>query len=118
MEILVPQRWTVRQVKQAEAKRDEFRPNRYTSGVANLDDMVACGQAVILCPDHTRKFSPVKARYRAHPDKKMRRVIGHCDVCKAYGLSFLFINEKHAFDEERKAQKFQRALEYGRIFNG
>lgn len=118
MEILVPQRYTVRQIKQAEARRDEFRPNRYTSGSANLDDMIATGRAVILCETHARKFSPEKAHYRAHPAKHLRRVIGMCDVCKENGLSFLFINGKDADDEERKVLKFKRALEYGHFYNG
>ena len=120
MEILVPQKYTVKQVKRAEAKRDEFKPSRYTSGCANVDDMVATGRAVILCETHSRKFSPEKARYRRHPDKAFFKGIrGACDWCKAQsGLAFLYLNERDAFEEERKAQKFQRALEYGRLITG
>ena len=118
MEILIPQKWTPKQVKRAELKRDEFRRNPYTSGSANLDNMIALNKAVILCPDHTRKFSPVKARYRAHPDKNLRRVISNCDVCKVFGLSNLFLNEKDAYEEQKKLEQFKRALEYGRIFAG
>lgn len=115
LEIIVPRQYTARQVKRAELKRDEFRPNPYTSGVANLDNMIALGKAVILCFDHSRKFSPAKAHYRAHPDKKLRRVIGNCDVCKQYGLSHLFLNEKDADEEQKKLERFNRALEYGAL---
>lgn len=118
LEIIVPQKYTVRQVKRAELKRDEFRPSRYTSGVANLDSMIALGKAVILCPDHSRKFSPKQAHYRAHPDKKLRRVIGNCDVCKDYGLSYLFLNEKDADEEQKKVELFNRAREYGSLYAG
>lgn len=115
MEILVPQKYTVRQIKRAELKRDEFRRNPYTSGSANLDNMIALNKAVILCPDHTRKFSPKAARYRAHPDAKMRRVLGNCDVCKEFGLSHLFLNERDADEEQKKVERFKRALEYGAL---
>ena len=118
MTILVPQKWTPRQVKQAEVRASEFRPGRYTSGCANLDDMIALSKAVILCDDHARKFSPKQARYRAHPDKRMRKVIGNCDVCKHFGLSFLFLNEKDAEEEQKKVERFKRACEYGTLFNG
>ena len=115
MEILVPQKYTVKQVKLAELKRDEFRPNPYTSGCANLDDMIVQGMAVILCPDHTRKFSPKAARYRAHPGKQFRRVIGNCDVCKQQGYSNLFLPEAQADEEQKKLERFKRALEYGAL---
>lgn len=115
MDILVPQKYTVRQVKQAELKRGEFRRNPYTSGSANLDNMIALNKAVILCLDHTRKFSPRQAHYRAHPDKNLRRVLGNCDVCKQFGLSNLFLNEKDADEEQKKLEKFKRAYEYGAL---
>ena len=118
MEILVPQKYTALEVKKADLKRSEFRRNPYTSGSANLDDMVALGKAVILCGGHARKFEPRKAHYRAHPDKNLRRVVGNCDICKMYGLSFLFLNEKDADEEHRKLEKFKRAVEYGSIFTG
>lgn len=118
MDILVPQQYTQRQIKAADMKRVEFRPGRYTSGSANLDDMIALRKAVILCDSHARKFDPKKASYRAHPDKAMRRVIGNCDVCKQVGLSFLFLNEVDAYGEQRKLEKFNRAREYGRIVTG
>ena len=115
MEILTPQKWTPKQIKLADLKRVEFRRNRYTSGSANLDNMIALDKAVILCPEHTRKFSPWAARYRAHPDKSLRRVLGNCDVCKAFGLSNLFICERDADEEQKKVERFKRALEYGRF---
>ena len=114
----MPKKYTVRQIKQADVARSEFRPNRYTSGSANLDDMIALSKAVILCDSHKRKFEPVKARYRAHPDKNLRRVIGNCDVCKQFGVSFLFLNEKDAEGEQRKLEKFKRAVEYGNLYRG
>ena len=115
MDILVRQDFTPSQIRRAELKRDEFRPNRYTSGSANLDDMIQLGKAVILCPTHTRKFSPKKAHYSTHPAPNMRQVVGNCDVCKAAGLSFLFINENDALEERKKLERFQRSLEYGAI---
>ena len=118
LEIIVPQKYTRKQVSRANTKRVEFRPNRYTSGSANLDDMIALGKAVILCATHARKFEPKRVHYRAHPDKNLRRVLGNCDVCKQFGLSSLFLNEKDAEDEQRKVEKFRRALEYAHIFRG
>ena len=112
MEILIPQKYTARQVKQAELKRDEFRRNPYTSGSANLDNMIACNKAVILCPDHSRKFSPKAARYRAHPDKKLRRVLGNCDVCQMFELSTLYLHEAQADAEQKKLEAFKRGIEY------
>lgn len=118
VDILTPQKWTPRQIDQANMKRLEFRRNRYTTGSANLDNMIALKKAVILCPAHTRKFSPKQAHYSPHPDPKMRRVIGNCDVCKDYGLSSLFLNEKDANEEREKLERFKRALEYGHLFRG
>lgn len=118
MDILVPQKYTARQVSRAETKRVEFKPNRYTSGCANLDDMVALNKAVILCPTHNRRFEPRLAHYRPHPDKKMRRVFGRCDVCQQHGLSFLYLNEKDADEEHKKVELFKRALEYGKFITG
>lgn len=113
MQILVPQKYSRRQVVDAETKRQEFKPNRYTSGVANLDDMVALGKAVILCDEHKRKFEPKKARYMPHPEKNLKRVHGRCDVCQQFGLSFLYLNEVDAHAEMVKIARFKRALEYG-----
>ncbi len=116
MEILVRQKRTAAQVNREELKRDEFRPGRYTSGSANLDDMIACQKAVILCPQHARKFSPKQARYMAHPDKNLARVHGNCDVCRMFGLSFLFLNQRDGEMEQAKVERYRRAMEYGRIF--
>lgn len=116
--ILVPRKWGPGEVQKAELKATEFKPNRYTSGSANLDNMVALNKAVILCEVHTRKFSPKKARYRAHPDKRMRRVNGCCDVCKQFELCFLFLNEKDALEEQRKLEKYTRTLEYSHFYRG
>ena len=65
-----------------------------------------------------QKVLPTKARYRAHPDKKMRRVLGNCDVCRRFELSHLFLNEKDADEERKKLEKFNRAVEYGNLFRG
>jgi hypothetical protein len=110
--IIVPQRYSAFQVEQAEVKRMEFRRNPYTSGSANLDNMIALNKAVILCPDHTRKFVPKRARYRAHPDSKLQRVNGQCDVCRSFELCFLFLCERDAQAEQVKVEKFKRGLEY------
>lgn len=116
--IIVPRQWTPRQVKRAELKRDEFRRNPYTSGSANLDNMIALDKAVILCPAHARKFSPRKAHYSPHPAKNLRVVQGNCDVCKEFGLSSLFICEKDAQEERRKVENLNRAREYGKFVAG
>ncbi len=115
MDILIRNQYTPAQVRQAVLKSMEYKHGRYTSGSANLDNMIATGKSVILCDTHVRRFNPKQARYRAHPDKKLRRVIGNCDVCRQYGLSFLFLNEKDAMEEQRKLEKFHRALEYATI---
>lgn len=117
MDILVGRKYTATEEAVAKAKAAEFRRNSYTSGSAHLDDMITLGKAVILCAAHTRKFSPSKARYRAHPDKRMRRVNGQCDVCKTPELCFLFLNEQSAQDEVVKLEKFNRAREFGHITN-
>lgn len=116
-EIIVGRKHSAAEVEAANLKAAEFRRNRYTSGSAHLDDMIALGKAVILCSVHTRKFSPKKAKYRAHPDKRMRRVNGQCDVCKSVELCFMFLNEKSAHEEEVKVEKFKRAVEYSHIVN-
>ena len=116
--ILVPQKYTRRQVDRAETKRTEFRPSRYTSGSANLDDMVATGRAVILCSAHARKFNPKAAKYSPHPAKNLRRVRGNCDVCQQFDLAHLFINDRQAEDERVKVERSRAAAEYGRLFRG
>ena len=116
--IIVSGKYTPRDISRAATKRVEFKPNRYTSGSANLDNMIALDKAVILCPAHTRKFDPKAARYRAHPDKKLRRVVGRCDVCQELGLSFLFLNERDAEAQQRIVERAKRAMEYGRFYSG
>ncbi len=113
MDILIPQRRTQRQIDRAETKASEFRQNRYTSGSANLDDMIALGKAVILCDPHARKFEPKKAHYEPHPDTKLRRVQGHCDVCKQFGIARLFICGRDALEVRKGIAKFKRDAEYG-----
>ena len=115
MDILVRNQYTPRQILQARLKSMEFRRNRTTSGSANLDNQTALGKSVILCDSHVRKFNFKSARYRPHPDPKLRRVVGNCDVCKQFGLSFLFLNEVSALEEHKKLEKFKRALEYATI---
>lgn len=95
-------------------KAVEYIHGRYTSGSANLDNMIATGKAVILCETHNRKFQPAKARYRPHPQKNLRRVTANCDVCRAFEpFCFMYLNEKDAYEEQKKLEKFQRTLEYG-----
>ena len=116
--ILVKAEYTPAQVKRAEAKRLEFRRNRYTSGVSHLDDLIALGKALILCDAHARRFDWKRARYRPHPDPKMRRVIGNCDVCKIPGLARLYLCGKDAEQQQRQYEKFKRALEYANFVAG
>ena len=118
LQILVPQKYSRKQVNLAETKRTEFKPTRYTSGSANLDDMVATGRAVILWGTHARKFNAKSAKYRRHPSKNLQRVRGNCDVCQQFDLAHLFINERDAEAEQRKVERFRIAAEYGRLFRG
>jgi hypothetical protein len=118
VEILIRQHYSPSEIWRATLKRLEFRPTRYTSGCANLDNMIELGKAVVLCEAHARKFSPKRARYMAHPDKNLRRVHGHCDVCREPGLHLLFLNEKDGIEEHRKLEKFKRCVEYGHSYNG
>ena len=115
MDILVRQSYTPTQVEVAKVRAAEFRRNRYTSGSAHLDDMIALGKAVILCDQHARKFKPRAARYQPHPAPNLRRVQGNCDVCKLFGLAALYLPESLALDERRKYEKHKRAIEYGHI---
>lgn len=117
MDIIVGRTYSAAEVETAKLKAAEFRRNRYTTGSAHLDDMITLGKAVILCETHSRKFSPKKAHYRAHPEKRMRRVNGQCDVCRAMDLCFMFLNEKQADEEQMKLEKFNRAREYGHFTN-
>lgn len=118
MDILVRQDYSPQQIRREQLREQEFRRNRYTSGSANLDDMIALGKAVILCGVHVRRFSPKAARYLAHPSKKLRRVNGCCDICNAFDLCFLFLNEKDALEERMKVEKYNRVSEYGIHYNG
>ena len=113
--ILVRKDFTPGEIKRAELKRVEFRPNRYTSGSANLDDMIALRKAVILCDSHTRKFKPKAAHYELHPSPNLRRVQGNCDHCRTFGFATLFLHESTAIDERRKVEKHRRAMEYATI---
>jgi len=115
MEILVRQSYSPQEVKRAEAARAEFRRNRYTSGSAHLDDLIALGKALILCDSHARKFDPKLARYERHPDPKLRRVIGSCDVCNAPGLASFFVCGHDAIEHRRNWERTKRALEYASI---
>ena len=115
MEILVRQEYTKNQVDRAAVKASEFRPSRYTSGSANLDDMIALRKAVILCDSHARKFKPRAAHYELHPAPSMRRVIGNCDSCRTFGPGALFLHESQALDERRKYELYRQACDYDRI---
>lgn len=116
--ILVRKDFTPGEIKRAELARDEFRPGRYTSGSANLDDMIALRKAVILCDLHVRKFKPRAAHYELHPAENMRRVQGACDVCKMFGLATLFICEADAIGERKKWAAYRTAAEYGTLLSG
>ena len=116
MTILVRKDHTPQEIRRAEVRRDEFRRNPFTSGSANLDDMIACRKAVILCDSHARKFNARAAKYELHPAENMRRVQGACDVCKVFGLSTLFICAQDALVERKKEGAWRAALEYGKLF--
>jgi hypothetical protein len=112
VEIIVPGSYTPQEVKRAHLKSLEFRRNPYTTGSANLDNMIALNKAVILCGTHRKKFNARAARYELHPSKNLQRVRGNCDVCKQFDLGFLFICERDAADERFKVEKHRRNLEY------
>ena len=116
--ILVRKDYTAAEIKRAELKRVEFRPNRYTSGSANLDDMIALRKAVILCDQHARKFKPKAVHYEPHPAPNLRRVQGNCDVCKYYGLAWLYLNAADALEERKKWHRARIAMEYGTLYRG
>jgi hypothetical protein len=118
VEILIRQHYSPSEIWRAALKRVAFKPTRYTSGCANLDNMIELNKAILLCETHTRKFSPKAARYRAHPDPNLRRAHGICDVCQQPGLNFLFLNEQSAMDEQKKLEKFRRVIENGYSYNG
>jgi len=104
--------------KRAQLAASEFRPSRYTSGSARLDNMVALNKAVLLCDTHARKFNPKAAHYMLHPDPNMSRAIGRCDVCQVSGLQRLYLNEKDGLEQLDKLTRFKSALEYATILNG
>jgi len=116
VEILVRQDYSPEQIKQAAAVRSEFRRNKFTSGSAHLDDLIALGKALVLCDSHARKFWPhgaKAAKYERHPAANMRRVIGNCDVCNMPGLASLFVSCKDAIEHRRNLEKAKRDMEYG-----
>jgi len=115
MDILVPRKYSTREVQREELALTEFQPNPYTKGWANLDDMIALKKAVTLCPTHAIKFNPKAAHYMAHPEPKLSRVLANCDVCQQMGLSNLYLNGEDAENEHKKLERFKRALEYGTI---
>jgi hypothetical protein len=115
VDILVRQEYTEGQVKRAAVKASEFRRNRYTSGSAHLDDMIALRKAIILCDQHALKFKPRAAHYELHPSPSMRRVQGNCDVCKVFQPGALFLHESQALDERRKSELYRQAAEYSSI---
>jgi predicted metal-dependent hydrolase len=116
--ILIPRKYTAREIKRADVARTEFRPNRYTSGSANLDDMIALRKAVILCDQHARKFKPRAAHYELHPAPNMKRVQGRCDVCKVFGLSWLYLNAADALEQRKLWHRARVAMEYGTLYSG
>ena len=118
VDILLKRHYTPLQVKREELALTEFKPNHLTSSSARVDNMTALGKAVILCDDHSRKFTPFKVHYMAHPDPQMKRVHGRCDDCQMMGLQHLFLNEKDGLEQREGLDKFRRSLEYATILNG
>ena len=115
LDFLIRRKWSPQEISRARAKATEFRRNRYTSGSAQLDDMIALGKAIVLCDSHARKFKPRAARYELHPAQNMRRVQGNCDVCKMFGMATLFLPESSALEERKKAEDYRRCCEYAHI---
>ena len=115
MEIIVPGQYSESDVRRAHLQNLEFRRNPYTSGSANLDNMVALNKAVLLCDTHVRKFNAKASKYVRHPAKNLRRVHGKCEVCNEYSLTHLFICERDALQEKAKLDKWRRGSEYSRF---
>ena len=115
VDLLIRRDYTPEQIKLAEVKASEFRRNRYTSGSAHLDDMIALRKAIILCDQHALKFKARAAQYELHPSPSMRRVQGNCDVCKVFQPGALFLHESQAIDERRKSELYRQAAEYSSI---
>lgn len=116
VEILVRQDYSPQQIKQAELAATEYRKNRFTSGAAQVDDLIALGKALLLCDSHARKFWPhgaKAAKYERHPSPNLRRVTGHCDVCNIPSLASLFVSAKDALEHRRLWEKARRDMEYG-----
>lgn len=112
MEIIVPGSYSPQEVRRAHLKSLEFKRNPYTSGSANLDNMIALQKAVLLCDTHVRKFKPKVAKYHRHPIKNLQRVRGNCEVCRQFTLTHLFICERDFLEEKAKLDKWQRGVEY------
>jgi hypothetical protein len=112
VEIIVPGSYTPQDIQRAHVKSLEFRRNPYTTGSANLDNMIALQKAVLLCDTHVRKFNAKAAKYRRHPTKNLQRVRGNCEVCREFTLTHLFICERDAHEEQAKLDKWRRGIEY------
>lgn len=115
VEILVRKDFTPGEIQKAKVSASEFRRNRYTSGSAHLDDMIALRKAIILCDQHALKFVSRAAHYELHPSPSMRRVQGNCDCCLKFGPGALFLHESQALDERRKHELYRQACEYDGI---
>lgn len=115
MDVLIRHNYSQNDVDRAQVKRSEFKRNTYTSGSANLDDLIALRKAVVLCDSHARKFKPRAVSYELHPAKNLRIVQGNCDVCKTMGLATLFLPESLASEERRKYEDYRRGIEYAHI---
>ena len=115
MTILVRKDYAPAEIERSKVRASEFRRNRYTSGSAHLDDMIALRKALILCDQHALKFKPRAAHYELHPSPSMRRVMGNCDCCRTFGPGALFLHESQALDERRKYELYRQAADYDRI---
>jgi hypothetical protein len=118
MEILVRQNFTEADAKRADLTRSEFRKSKATSNVSSLLNIIDLQQSIILCDTDARKFNARAHRYKRHPNEKLFRVLGNCDVCQQRTLGFFLIHESEWIEERKKEEKFKRALEYATIVSG
>ena len=93
--IIVKQDFTEKDIKEASLAASVYRPSKATSNVANLSDQVDLGKVVILCDEHVRMFaSPqVLRRYGYRQMTDYPYVMGHCDYCKVFGQSQMYMRE-------------------------
>lgn len=115
-DIIVKQRFSVSDIKQADMKRAQFKPAKATSAASNVLDMADLGKSVMLCEDHVKQFAtPAVLSKYGYRQVKDTKVAGNCDYCKCHTVCTLFLREDdfNAVWGFRERQRVNR--EYGAI---